>query len=312
MGRVVAVGGGHGLARALKALRSLDIEPTAIVTAADDGGSSGRLRRELGIIAPGDLRMALLALARQPELATVLAHRFQTGHLKGHALGNLLLVALAEQREGFLPALEAAERLLDCAGHVLPSTTVPVELRAQVAGARIDGQAHIARAGGRIERVWLSPADPPACPEAVDAILSADTIVLGPGSLFTSIAANLVVPAIGAALSGTPARLVYVGNLRTQPGETTGLDIAAHLDVVHEHLRGRRLDVALVHDGPVARDGGAMPLGTAVPEHAAQRIVRADLAERVDGVAGAAHDVGRLAAALGPVLASREATSPSA
>lgn len=307
---VVAVGGGHGLARVLRSLRRLDLEPTAVVTVADDGGSSGRLRRELGIIAPGDLRMALLALARERDLAAALEHRFRNGHLEGHALGNLLLVALAEQRDGFLPALQAAGRLLDCAGAVVPSTSSSVELCAQVAGARVNGQAHITHAGGRIERVWLEPADPLACAEAVQAIGAAQTVILGPGSLFTSVVANLLVPGIREALSATPARLVYVGNLRTQPGETSGLDAAAHVDVVTQHLGGRALDVVVLHDGPVAEDGGAAPLGGGVTPGAAGEVVTADLAERdADGRPRAGHDVDRLARVLEPLIEVRGAGS---
>lgn len=302
MSGVVALGGGHGLARVLRALRAARVAPTALVTVADDGGSSGRLRRDLQIIAPGDLRMALLALAREEELAAALAHRFTQGQLQGHALGNLLLVALAEQHGGFLEALEAAGRLLDCAGRVLPSTTERIALCAQVAGARVDGQASITRAAGQVERVWLEPSDPPGCPEALAAIDDADVVVLGPGSLYTSVIANLLVPEVGAAVAKTPARLVYIANLRTQAGETAGLDAAAHVEAVRAHLDGRPLDTVVLHDGPVSRTGGASPLGVSLPPGAALEVVRADLAEREGGAAGVAHDHGALAAVLASVL----------
>jgi uncharacterized cofD-like protein len=300
---VVAIGGGHGLARALAALRLLDVEPTAVVTVADDGGSSGRLRRDLGIIAPGDLRMALLTLARDEELASVLAHRFAQGELEGHALGNLLLVALAERSGGdFVAALDVAAALLDCAGRVLPATTTPVQLKATVAGEEVDGQVRVATATGRVERVWLEPGDPAACPEALAAIAGADLVVLGPGSLFTSVVATVLVPGVAAALATTSARITAVVNLTTQPGETTGLSCRAHIDRLLDHLPGCRLDAVVVHDGPAGVGGGA-PLGGLDGHRAVRRVVRADLASRDDaGRPAWGHDPARLAGALRPLL----------
>jgi uncharacterized cofD-like protein len=310
--RIVAVGGGHGLARALKSLCAIGVEPTAVVTVADDGGSSGRLRRELGVIAPGDLRMALLAMSRNDALSAALAHRFRGGQLEGHALGNLLLVGLAEQHGGFVPALAEAGALLDCAGQVLPSTTSSVHLHAQVSGTHVDGQAHITRANGRVERVWLEPEEPQACPQAVESILTADTVVLGPGSLYTSVIANLLVPGIRSAVTETAARLVYVANLRTQPGETSGLDASAHVAALRAYLGGRTLDVAVLHDGPIPDEGGAAPLGTQLPADAAAEVVCADLAERVAGRPGGAHDVARLGEALRTLIAGRGMRSATA
>src|SRR5690606_15222431 len=203
---VVAVGGGHGLSRVLAALRRLDVVATAVVTVADDGGSSGRLRRDLGIIPPGDLRMALLGLAGNTALADLLGHRFRRGELSGHALGNLALVALAEQHDGdFVAALDHAAALLACRGRVLPATLAQVQLKARVSGAQVDGQAHVTRSGGHVERVWLEPSDPPVCAEAVSAVAAADAIVLGPGSLFTSVIAALLVPGLAAAITAAAA-----------------------------------------------------------------------------------------------------------
>lgn len=310
--RVVAIGGGHGLARALESLCAIGAEPTAVVTVADDGGSSGRLRADLDVIAPGDLRMALLAMARNHDLAAALAHRFAHGELEGHALGNLLLVGLAEQLGGFVPALDAAAKLLDCAGRALPSTTQSVGLHAKVGDVRIDGQRHIARARGGVRSLWLSPPAPNACEEAVEAIATADTVMLGPGSLYTSVIANLLVPGIADAVAATPARLVYVSNLRTQPGETLGMDAAAHVEALRSHLGGRRLDTVVLHDGPVAADGGATPLGTDVPDDVAHEVIRVDLSEHVDGRVTAAHDLDRLSAVLADVLSSREVDTASA
>lgn len=299
MARLAAIGGGHGLARALAALTSLGIAPTAIVTVADDGGSSGRLRRDLGIIAPGDLRMALVTLARNRGLAEVFAHRFRRGELEGHALGNLALVALAEQSGGdFVAALGAAGRLLDCAGLVLPSCTEPVHLGAQVAGSTVDGQTQVARAAGRIERVWLEPSAPAASPEAVAALERADAVVLGPGSLFTSVVATLLVPALREALLQSRARVIYVANITTQRGETAGLDARAHVDALVGHVGGLVIDVAIVHDGPVAtREGTALAPDLEHP--AVRRVLRADVAARdTEGRPAWGHDAPRLADAL--------------
>lgn len=303
MTAVVAVGGGHGLSGALAALRHLDLAPTAVVTVADDGGSSGRLRRDLGIIAPGDLRMALLALARNLELGEVLAHRFREGELAGHALGNLLLVALAERRGGFVGALAEAQRLLDCQGVVLPSTTVPVALHARAGGELLDGQAQVQTAGGRIEEIWLDPDHPPGCKEAVSAIEQADVVMLGPGSLFTSVVVNLLVPDIAAAVAATDARLVHIANVRSQVGETTGLDLDAHLHELCSRLGGRPLDVTILNDGPVNPAAVGRPLTGPVRGERLGRQLWADLVERDEhGWPGESHDPRRLAAVLADVI----------
>lgn len=302
--RVVAIGGGHGLARALDALRRLGVGPVAVVTVADDGGSTGRLRRDLGIIAPGDLRQALVALAGNRPLAALFGHRFGRGELEGHAVGNLALVALAEQAgDDFVAALDEAARLLDCAGRVLPVTTEPVQLKAQVAGQEVEGQARVARSGGRVERVWLEPARPPGCPGALTAVAQADVVVLGPGSLFTSVIACLLVPDLARAVVETPARRVYVANLTTQPGETSGLSAADHVDALLEHVPGLTLDTVVLHDGPAPAVGD--PLDTGVRSPRVGEVVRADLVRRDrDGRPAWGHDPARLAAALGPLLAA--------
>ena len=297
--RVVAVGGGHGLSRVLAAFRHLGVAPTAVVTVADDGGSSGRLRRDLGIIALGDLRMALLALARNTALAEVLAHRFARGHLEGHALGNLLLVALTEAADGdVLGALRRAEALLDCDGSVLPSTTVPVHIAAEVGGVRISGQATITASEGGVERLWLEPADPPACHEAVEAVRGADVVVLGPGSLFTSIIVNLLVADLCRAVCETDANLIHVANVTAPPGETSQLSLRDHVDLLHQTLGHRRVDVVVAHDGP-APPGPGTPLVADDDLTGVGRVMTADLLQR-DAAGGtvAAHDASRLATAL--------------
>jgi uncharacterized cofD-like protein len=309
--RIVAIGGGHGLSRVLLACRTLEVPPTAIVTVADDGGSSGRLRRDLGIIALGDLRMALLALARHRTLADLLGHRFAEGHLQGHALGNLVLLALSEQTGGdVLNALRRAEELLRCEGSVLPSTTIPVQLSASIAGQRVEGQANVTASSGRFDDLWLDPRHPPACPEALDAITAADVVILGPGSLFTSVIANLLVPDVRRAVSSSRARLVHVANVQAPPGESAEMSLADHVRWLEDVLDGRRLDAVIVHDGPPPAGRGA-PLrpGRGL---AAGRVVAGDLLSRdEDGNVGRAHDPARLAAVLAEVVTAAPASTAS-
>lgn len=302
--RVVAIGGGHGLSRSLAALARLDVETTAVVAMADDGGSSGRLRRDLGVGPPGDLRKALASLVPDPELATWLEHRFEAGELAGHSLGNLMLIAMQATRDGDLVgALDRLGALFGAQGRVLPSTLAGIELVAEGPGGRTTGQAAIARTSGH-ERVHLDPPDVDAAEEAVAAIEQADLVVFGPGSLFTSILPNVLVEGIGEALAHTGATLLLVANLREQPGETEGLDLAAHLDVFRDHLPRRLLDVLLVH-------GGAPPAGPGVrlvapPTHPhVRRIVTEDLLDGADG-----HDPGALADALARVLAGSDRVEP--
>jgi uncharacterized cofD-like protein len=302
--RVVAIGGGHGLARTLDALQRCGCAPTAVVTVADDGGSSGRLRRDHGIVALGDMRMALLALADPHALSRLFAHRFASGELAGHALGNLALLALVEAHGGdVVAAVGDAAAMLGCTGQVLPCTTADVTLIADVDGAPVHGQVSIARTAGRHRSVWLDPPDPPACAEAVAAIAEADGVVLGPGSLFTSILPNLLVPGIVDALAGRP--LVYVANLTAQEGETDGMDLQAHVDTLLAHLPGSASVDVVVHDGPTPVGGGpALGVDADGPQVAA--VHRADLAvRRPDGTAVASHDPELLAAALVRVLDRR-------
>lgn len=300
---IVGIGGGHGLARALAAIRLLGERPTAVVTVADDGGSSGRLREEHGVVALGDMRMALFTLARNGGLAQLFQHRFGSGEdLKDHAVGNLLLLALSEMHDGDLvAAVDAAAALLDCGGRVLPATTEAVRLCGQVAGETVGGQVRVATAGP-VERVWLTPAHPEACAEAVAAIEGADVIVLGPGSLFTSILATLLVPGIGRAVTAASGNVLLIGNLSTQPGETAQFDIAAHLDALVAHVPGLTLDTLLLHDGPLV-SGPGEPIAGLESHPAVRAVVKADLALRsTDNTATGMHDPQRLAVALGPLL----------
>ena len=312
---VVALGGGHGLAASLSALRHITSQLTAIVTVADNGGSSGRLRRELGVLPPGDLRMALAALCGDDAWgrtwASALQHRFRSdGDLHDHALGNLLIVALwqllgaADGGRGPVPdahvaGLDWVARLLGAQGRVLPMSAVPLDVTALVRGAdpahpdaleRVRGQVEVASTPGRVAELTLEPADPPACPEALSALADADCVVIGPGSWFTSVIPHLLVPSLSAALHATSARRVITMNLAPQPGETAGLSPAAHLEVLARHAAELRVDVVLA-DRRVAED--PEPLQAAVRALGAE-LVLADVAAR-DG--SARHDVLRLAAA---------------
>ncbi|HJT99709.1 MAG TPA: uridine diphosphate-N-acetylglucosamine-binding protein YvcK, partial [Actinomycetes bacterium] len=244
--RVVALGGGHGLAVTLTALRLLGVEPTAVVTVADDGGSSGRLRRDLGLLPPGDLRKAMLALADPAaEVRELFAYRFERGDLAGHNLGNLALAALTDLEGGFLEAVATASRWLGVHGQVLPATLVPVRLCGQVDGHHIEGQVAIMTATGRVESVWLEPRSPAAVPAAVAAVRGADLVLLGPGSTFTSVVPNVLVPELAAALVEATDRLVYICNLEAQAGETSGFPPEAHLAAILDHCPGLRVATAL-------------------------------------------------------------------
>jgi uncharacterized cofD-like protein len=293
---VVALGGGHGLAAALRAARQYAGSIAAVVSVADDGGSSGRLRRDLGVPPPGDIRRCLVALADDDTVWTdAFEHRFAGGELDGHALGNLILVGLAEALGSFPAALDEAGRLLRTVGRVFPATIEPVVLKAVLASAgaagelSVEGQAAVANSGG-IRRVELVPADAAAPPDAIAAIAAADQIVLAPGSLFTSVLPVLCVPELRAAVAGTRARVVEVANLRPQVPETEGLDGTAHLEAVLEH--GARVDVLLYEEG-----GELIVDGARVREHGVEPVAAA--LARPNGMA---HDSRQLAKALRALL----------
>ncbi|MGH9183522.1 MAG: gluconeogenesis factor YvcK family protein [Acidimicrobiales bacterium] len=278
--RVVALGGGHGLATTLRAARRYAGEVAAVVSVADDGGSSGRLRQICDIPAPGDARRCLVALGDPESLwARLFEHRFEAGDLHGHALGNLVIAGLTAVTGDLTAALAESGRLVGCVGRVLPATEVAVTLEADAAGGPVEGQVRVAGTG-HIRSVWLVPPDAPATPEAVAAIEGADQVVLGPGSLFTSVLAAALVGGIRAALAATAARVVYVANLAPQRHETAGFDLGDHVAALRRH--GVRADVVLRH-------AGSLPLGE-VDLPVVERSVADD-----DGVA---HDPARLADAL--------------
>ena len=272
---VVALGGGHGLAATLRALRGVTREITAIVTVADDGGSSGRLRRDFGILPPGDLRMALAALCddREQMWAEVMQHRFAgSGDVAGHALGNLLIAALWEQTGDIVRGLDLLGDLLGAHGRVLPCSLTPLDVVADVAQGgqvqRVRGQVSVARAGGRVERIWLEPGDPEPCPESLTAIRDADVIVMGPGSWFTSVLTHLLIPHVREAIVQASAQRILVLNLQPQVGETDGFTPARHVEVLAAAVPELQVDVVLADASAgadlVALEQAASRLGAGV------------------------------------------------
>lgn len=302
---VVALGGGHGLAAALGALRHVSDRITGIVTVADDGGSSGRLREEFGVLPPGDLRMALSALCDDSEWGRtwrdVLQHRFRTeGPLNRHSMGNLLIVALWELLGDPVDGLDWVGRLLGARGRVLPMAAVPLDIEADIRDTAADGttvrsvvrgQSRVAVVSGEVEHVRLVPADPPARQEAVQAVLDADWVVLGPGSWFTSVIPHLLVPDLSTALHTTPARRALTLNLSAQAGETSGYGAHDHVVALAEHAPHLKIDVVIA-DPLAVEDLDLL-------EKAAERVGATVLLRQVrSSHAPAQHDPLRLAAAF--------------
>ncbi|MFH7027734.1 MAG: uridine diphosphate-N-acetylglucosamine-binding protein YvcK [Heteroscytonema crispum UTEX LB 1556] len=249
--KIVVIGGGTGLSTLLRGLKTYSANITAIVTVADDGGSSGRLRQEFGVLPPGDIRNCLAALADEEKLLTELfQYRFRAGDgLTGHSFGNLFLTAMSEITGDLERAVAASSKVLAVRGQVLPATLSDVRLWAQLAdGRRIEGESSIPKAGGNIVKIGCLPANPPALPAAIKAIKEADYIIIGPGSLYTSLIPNLLVPEIADAIAASHSPRIYICNIMTQPGETQGYTVADHIRAIDAACGGRRLfDAVLVH-----------------------------------------------------------------
>ncbi|HXR54515.1 MAG TPA: uridine diphosphate-N-acetylglucosamine-binding protein YvcK [Acidimicrobiales bacterium] len=282
---VVAIGGGHGTAVTLRAATRYTNRVTAIVSVADDGGSSGRLRELLDVVALGDMRKCLVALADEnAPLAKAFERRFEEGELAGHALGNLLLAGLVGATGDLVLAVDEAARVLGAAGRVLPATTEPVVLKADCGGGEVAGQVAVSLAG-QIRSVSLVPGDAGAPPAAVEAILGADQVVIGPGSLYTSVLAAAAVPELAAAIGATTAQRVLVCNLRPQVPETEGYDVGRHVSALEAH--GIPVDLVLC-DTSAGMELGHLELPVT------------DV--RLTDPAGRVHDPGRLAQALAGLL----------
>ncbi|MGH3517023.1 MAG: gluconeogenesis factor YvcK family protein [Haloechinothrix sp.] len=310
--RMVALGGGHGLHATLTALRTITPDVTAVVTVADDGGSSGRLRSELGVLPPGDLRQALSALATASDSDAIWPRVFQrrfggSGALAGHAVGNLLLAGLFEEIGDPVLALDEACALLGLSGRVLPMSVEPLCIEAQVSGLdgddelrTIRGQVAVASTPGRVRRISLHSArgrdsTPKACAEAVDAVLAADVVLLGPGSWFTSVLVHLLLPELHDALVRTQARKVVVLNLVPQPGETAGFSPEQHLDVLCQHAPDLRVDAVIA-------DRDSVPTPARLHRAAARLGAQAHLAVIADPGAAGRHAPDALARSVREAL----------
>ena len=307
---VAALGGGHGLAVSLRALQQLTDRVTAIVGVADDGGSSGRLRQERGILPPGDLRMALAALcdddAQTRPWVDVLQFRFSDGgELSGHALGNLLLSGLWEKTSDPVAGLDELVRLLGCSGRVLPCCVDPLDIVAAIRGhdgqrlaevSEVRGQVEVATTRGRVLRVWVEPPQAKACPQAVAAIEAADVITVGPGSWFTSVMPHLVVPEIGDAVADSSATRVLVLNLVEQEGETGGFTPEEHLEALKRHAPQVTFDHVIADSTHIRGGAGRDNLVSACASWGSE-VTFADVSATADR-----HDPGKLARVFDTVL----------
>ena len=314
--KVVTLGGGHGLHVMLSALVRLDVDITAIVTVADDGGSSGRLRLEVpGIVPPGDLRMALTALSRPDDTGQLWSETFQhrfsgQGALAGHPVGNIVLVGLTQVLGDPVAALDAAGTILGARGRVLPMACEPLDIVAEVEGLdedptavrRIRGQVAVATTPGRVRSVTLAPQGARACPQALDAIAAADLLTFGPGSWFTSVLPHLLLPQMADAIKDCDAHRLVVLNLAAQTGETEGFSPEQHLDVLSAHAPGLRVDSVLADRASVA-----------LPQRLASAASRLGARLDLDDVAvpgTARHDPTRLSVSLAQVLVRAVGAGP--
>ncbi|QMV42607.1 gluconeogenesis factor YvcK family protein [Cohnella cholangitidis] len=252
--RIVVIGGGTGLSVMLRGLKQKPLDITAIVTVADDGGSSGILREELQIPPPGDIRNVLTALAdTEPLLAEVLKYRFPNGTgLAGHSLGNLILAAMTDITGDFVTGITELSRIFAVRGRVLPAANQSIVLKAEMEdGSIVVGESTIPKSGLVIRKVFLEPADVEALPEAVQALREADAILIGPGSLYTSILPNLIVPKLAEAIIQSDAVKLFVCNVMTQPGETDNYSVSDHLTAIHAHIGHHLFDYVIVNDGEI-------------------------------------------------------------
>ncbi|MFM8320894.1 MAG: uridine diphosphate-N-acetylglucosamine-binding protein YvcK [Chloroflexota bacterium] len=303
--RIVAIGGGHGLSTLLRGIKKYSDNITAIVTVADDGGSSGRLRSGLGVLPPGDIRSCLAALSDDEAfLGQLFQYRFPTSEagLDGHSFGNLFITALAEITGSFEAAVAESGRVLNVRGRVLPATVHDVRLAADVVlpqisqEVRVQGESQIPKSNGRVRHVWLEPNNPPAFPEVIRAILAAELIVIGPGSLYTSLLPNLLVPDLADAIRSSQALKVYVCNVATERGETNHFSCGDHIRVIEDHVPGRLFDFTLAnasYDSKLPENVEYVRVEPDLQDD--YRIVQADL---VDNLYPWRHDSAKLAQAI--------------
>ena len=262
--KIVVIGGGTGLPVILRGLRDKDVDITAVVTVADDGGSSGVLRNYINVVPPGDIRNALVALCDLPKLEQdIFQYRFESNDkfLAGHAIGNLIISALSEMQGNIFKAVQELSGMMKIHGHVYPVANEPLTLNAEFEdGKTLSGESEITKAHSKIKRVWVAPSEDSdkheasAMPEVIDAIMNADEIVLGPGSLFTSILPNLMIKNVGEAVCKTKAEVIYVCNIMTQKGETDNFTDADHVRVLNKHMGQDFIDTVLVNIQPIPED----------------------------------------------------------
>ena len=300
--RLVAIGGGTGMSAMLRGVKKYTNRVSAIVTVADDGGSSGRLRSEYRVLPPGDFRQCLTALAEtEPLMTDLFQHRFSgEGSLAGHSFGNLFIMAMAEITGTFETALQASGRVLNIRGQILPSTLVDVVLCASAGDEVRVGESRVPQGDAPIDRVFLDPPAPPINPEAELAILDAELVVIGPGSLYTSILPNLLVEGMVEVLRASPAVKVYVCNVATQPGETTGYTVSQHLDSIEAHVGGNLFDYVIVNSNhslalPPSAAGAGVQRVVFDRARAAERPVHYILADVVSARTSTHHDPEKLA-----------------
>lgn len=260
--KIVMIGGGTGLPVILKGLKKQNVDITAVVTVADDGGSSGVIRDYINVVPPGDIRNAMVALSELPSIyKEIFQYRFKSNDqfFSGHAIGNLIIAALSEMdHDDIFEAVQQLSEMMKVDGHVYPASNTPLTLNARFDdGTTLAGESEISAAGKTIKNVWVTAIDdtkPKAVPEVIDAILNADQIVLGPGSLFTSILPNLMISNVGEAVLKSNAEVVYICNIMTQKGETEHFTDAQHVRVLHEHLHQKFINTVLVNTEPVPDD----------------------------------------------------------
>jgi len=301
--RIVAIGGGTGLSTLLRGLKGYSANITAVVAVADDGGSSGRLRQQLGIVPPGDIRNCIAALAdAEPLMTQLMQYRFPPGSgLDEHAFGNLFIAAMTAVTGDFEEAVRESNRVLAVRGQVLPATSVPLNLSARLtSGRRLYGQVGIGHAEEPIERVFIEPPDVRANPEALERILEADMVVIGPGSLFSSVLPNLLISDIRDALAAAPGMRVYVCNVATQPGETGSFTAAEHLETLFEHIGEGLIDYVLInHNWHARQPDGWLGQPVQIDERRLEELPVVVIEEDLVDVTNAhRHDSAKLAAAL--------------
>src|SRR5699024_4078480 len=254
--RLVIIGGGTGMPVLLRGLKNFPVQLAALVTVADDGGSSGKLRNEMSIPAPGDIRNVIAALSDvEPMLIQLFQHRFSIGNgLSGHSLGNMLLAAMTSVTGDFYTGIKEISRVLNVKGNIYPISNESISLHAEMDdGEIIVGESNIPRAKKKIKRVFLKPDDIRPLPNAVEAIANADVVIISPGSLYTSILPNIIIPGIIDVMKDTQAKIVYVCNVMTQEGKTTGYTASDHVQAIDEHLGQRIVDSIVVHNEPIRK-----------------------------------------------------------